>query len=164
MALLPRQYVGNSNNNCYDGYGNAYGCQSGWYNWGRWVVLGIIVVVFFLLFFICSCLSARRRKRANRVPIYGTGWAGRTPFGHGQAQYNPNYPQQEIQPPYNNTQSNAPPAYNQTSGGYYGQNQGYFGGQQTGTELQEPTNSYRAAENVYQAPTGPPPKKGDGIV
>ena len=86
--------------------------------------------------------------------MYGTGWTA-APFGHGPATYNPNvstqqaYPQQET--------------YNQ-EGGYYGQNQGYFGGQQTGTELREPENAYRAGDQVYEPPTGPPPKKGNGFV
>jgi hypothetical protein len=104
---------------------------------------------------ILRCLSARRRRRAGRQPFYGTGWA-RTPFGHGQAQYNPGYQTQQ-QPNYNQTQ--APPNYNQNAGGYYGQNQGYFGGRQTEVEMQPPSNTYRGGEDVYQAPPGPPPAK-----
>ena len=51
-----------------------------------------------------SCISARRRRRRNLQPIYGTGWAGRPPWGHGHAQYNPNYQggyaQPQREPPY----------------------------------------------------------------
>jgi hypothetical protein len=85
--------------------------------------------------------------------MYGTGWAGRTPWGHGAATYNPNYQQTQ--------QANAapPPAYNQTHGGYYGENQGYFGGRQTDVEMQPPQNTYGGGENVYNAPPGPPPNK-----
>jgi len=87
--------------------------------------------------------------------MYGTGWA-QAPFGHGQAQYNPNYQQTQ--------QANIPPpAYGQQNqGGYYGQNQGYFGGRQTESdmEMQPPQNAYAGAgEGVYNAPQGPPPAK-----
>jgi hypothetical protein len=90
-------------------------------------------------------------------PMYGTGWTA-APFGHGQATYNPNYQNQQQAPP----QTELP---NYQQGGYYGGNQGYFGGQQTGTELREPENTYRGGDTVYTPPTGPPPKKeGDGII
>jgi len=85
--------------------------------------------------------------------MYGTGWAA-TPFGHGPATYNPN--QQSQQRPAGQT-ANAPPNYQQ--GGYYGQSQGYFGGQQTGTELRQPEQAYQGGDPVYQPPVGPPPKK-----
>jgi len=159
MALFSRQYLGN--NGCYDGNGN-YTCNSGWYEWGRWVLLGAIIVASLLFFFLFSCLSARRRKRYGARPMYGTGWAA-APFGHGAATYNPNYRNQQQAPTGN---FNSPPTYQQQQGGYYGENQGYFGGQQTGTELREPENTYRGGDAVYQPPTGPPPikKDGDGII
>lgn len=167
---------------CYDNNGNySYNCQSSWNTWGRWVALGCIIVAAFLFFFLlryvllilttplsradirASFLSARRRKRFGRQPYYGTGWVGRTPFGHGQATYNPNVatqqPQQEVYGSGNNQAYNSPPAYGQQGGasGYYGdQNRGYFGGQQ-GTEMQPPQAVY--GNNSYQPPTGPPPKK-----
>jgi len=149
--LITRQYYGN--NVCYDNNGNEYRCNnSGWYNWGRWVALGIIVLGAFLVFFLFSFWSSRRRRRLGRQPLYGTGWSQ---FGHGPAQYNPNYQQtqQSFQPP---------PAYNQgqNQGGYYGGNQGYFGGRQTEVEMQPPQNTYAGGENVYQPPpTAPPAKK-----
>jgi hypothetical protein len=72
---------------------------------------------------------------------------------HGPAVYNPNARLQQ--------QYNTPPAYGQ--GGYYGENQGYFGGQQTGIEMQPPQNVYGGG-GAYQPPRGPPPAKGDGII
>lgn len=75
-----------------------------------------------------------------------------------------------------------PPVYSPPKDGYYGanngtpntypaqgtgSNQGYFGGQQSGIELQAPGNSYqptRDGQPVYAAPEGPPPGKGDGII
>lgn len=51
---------------------------------------------------------------------------------------------------------------NNTYGAGNAGNQGYFGGQQSGIELQAPGNSYqpnRGGEPVYAAPEGPPPKK-----
>ena len=108
-----------------------------------------------------SCISARRRKRVGGRPMYGTGWAA-APFGHGPATYNPNFQSQQAAPAREDY--NSPPTYQQ-QGGYYGENQGYFGGQQTGTELQQPQNTYRGGDPVYEAPVGPPPKKErDGII
>ncbi|KIW62897.1 hypothetical protein, variant [Phialophora macrospora] len=139
---------------CYDSAGRAYRCNSAWYDWGRWVALGIIVLGAFLVFFLFSFWSSRRRRRLGRQPMYGTGWAGRTPWGHAAPQYNPNY--QQTQPA-----NQPPPAYNQqNAGGYYGANQGYFGGRQTDHEMQPPQNTYAGAGSpVYSAPEGPPPAK-----
>lgn len=53
----------------------------------------------FMLTTLHSCFSAKKRRRAGRQPFYGTGWAGNTPFGHGQPQYNPNYQSQQQAPP-----------------------------------------------------------------
>lgn len=158
MAVLPRYLTGNGNI-CVDQYGYQYQCRTGWYNWGRWVLLGILIFGAFFLFFFYSCFNARRRRKAGRQPMYGTGWTT-APFGHGQARYNPNQANQQQARP----QETAPPTYQ--TGGYYGQNQGaYFGGQQTGTELRQPENAWtRPGEPVYQPPQGPPPGKGDGII
>ena len=102
-------------------------------------------------------------------PYRGTGWAaGRTPAGHAPAQYTGAQPYYASDPQPNG----APPVYspppNQT---YYGNNQpehGYFGGQQTGIELQQPQSAYqpqRGGDPVYSPPVGPPPGKGgDGII
>ena len=105
------------------------------------------------------------------TPFRGTGWAGgRPPPGHGVAQYNNNAlpPQQ-----FNNNTSTyptdaAPPYTAPPNQGFYGSNQGYFGGQQNGVELQPPQNVYQPQNGggqVYAPPPGPPPGKGaDGIV
>ncbi|KAL2392349.1 hypothetical protein ABEF93_001684 [Exophiala dermatitidis] len=135
---------------CRDAYGRYYRCRSTWSSWGRWLALALIIFGAFLLFFLFACITARRRRRMGARPLYGTGWAGRTPWNRPAANYNPNY---QNQPP--------PPQYNQTQnyGGYYGQNQGYFGGRQTDVEMQPPPNTYQGGENVYQPPPGPPPAK-----
>jgi len=153
MTLVARQYY----DICYNSLGQPYRCRSTWNSWGRWLALGLIVLGALILFFLCSCFSARKRRRAGRQPYYGTGWAGNTPFGHGQAQYNPNYQTQQAPPP---------PTYNQTQnyGGYYGggENQGYFGGnRQADVEMTSPQNAYtnRGGDNVYSPPAGPPPNK-----
>ena len=107
------------------------------------------------------------------TPFRGTGWAaGRPPPGHGSAQYTGAQPAPYYnnQPTYNQ-QPAGPPGYsspppNQNYYGNGGANQGYFGGQQSGVELQQPTNSYqppRGGDQVYNPPSGPPPGK-DGIV
>ncbi|MCJ1383314.1 hypothetical protein MMC17_006427 [Xylographa soralifera] len=106
-----------------------------------------------------------------------TGWAHQGQTYNTQSQYQPPVqPYGNNNPSYYNnnnaagTPNNAPPTYEPPKeGNYYGNggaNQGYFGGQQSGIELQQPNNSYqpRGAENVYSAPDGPPPAKGDGII
>lgn len=112
------------------------------------------VIVDVLTNKIDRCLSARRRRAHGLQPYRGTGWI---PGAHGPAVYNPNYQGPPPQQPY---YASSPPTYTPQAGGYYGQqNQGYFGGQQTGVELQQPSNAYRGGDNVYEPPTGPPPSK-----
>ncbi|KNG45029.1 chitin synthesis regulation congo red resistance rcr protein [Stemphylium lycopersici] len=134
-------------------YRNAYGrtvCEdSAWNNWVRWVVLVVVVIGFLLLFVLCSCLTARRRRKAGRQPFYGTGWAARP--GH--------YNNQNSQQPYYNPNHQPAPPYSAATdnhNGYYGggANQGYYG-QQSGVELQSPQPAY----NGYAPPPGPPPAK-----
>ncbi|EIT83483.1 chitin synthesis regulation, congo red resistance, RCR protein [Aspergillus flavus] len=135
---------------CRDRWGNIYRCRSSWHNWGRWVLLAVIIVVALIAFFFYACLSARKRRRHGQRPIYGTGWIPGTqpPPGQWQQQQYPSQP-----PP-------APPGYQpSTEHGYgqnYGSNQGYFGQQQYGSELQQPPNAY-ARDGVYSPPAGPPP-------
>jgi len=92
-------------------------------------------------------MTARRRRRQGLQPFRGTGWAqGRTPAGHAPAQYS------GAQPYYENNPNGAaaPPVYSPpATQGYYNQgynnqgaNQGYFGGQQQGVELQQPATAY----------------------
>ncbi|KAE8352493.1 chitin synthesis regulation, resistance to congo red-domain-containing protein, partial [Aspergillus coremiiformis] len=116
---------------CRDRWGNVYRCRSSWYNWGRWVLLAILIVGVLMAFFMFACLSARKRRRRGQQPFYGTGWtAGGTHPPQGQWQ----------QQPYPN----------------YGQQQPYYGQPQYGSELQPPPNAY-ARDNAYAPPPGPPP-------
>jgi len=156
-------------------YNYNYDCgNSAWGSYGRWILLGCVIVGAFLLFLAFSCLTARRRRRQGQPPLRGTGWAGNMyggggnqPYGggaggtqYGNNQYGNNQYGQ------NNVQS--PPVYSPPKTQYNGtENQGYFGGQQSGIELQAPGNSYqpeRGGNPVYAAPEGPPPGKGDGII
>ncbi|KAF2012364.1 hypothetical protein BU24DRAFT_426244 [Aaosphaeria arxii CBS 175.79] len=152
----------------YDSYTGRRQCyRSAWNDWVRWVVLAVIIVGFFLLFMLCSCITARRRRKAGRQPFYGTGWAARPYNGTNNAQpyYNNQYNQNQPAPPYSQQPQN---------NGYYGANQGYYGqqqygqqpyGQQNGVELQQPQATYnRGGDNEYAPPAGPPPGKGDGII
>lgn len=99
--------------------------------------------------------------------MYGTGWIpyGKPPVGHNQAYYN-------------NNGAAPPPPYvgNQATGTTFNSNDGYYGRHNNGyaqndynpgIELQQPQSSYmpqRGGDPVYDAPQGPPPKKGDGII
>ena len=132
------------------------------------IVLAAIIVGAFFLFLIFACITARRRRRQGIHPYRGTGWAaGNTPSGHAPAQYT------GAEPYYGNNNVAAPPYSPSNNQDYYNQgfntgaNQGYFGGQQQGVELQQPENAYaRGGEQVYSAPPGPPPgiKEIDGII
>jgi len=64
--LSKRQYYGY-------GYNNYYG-NSRWGNWGRWVLLAVIIAVALIAFFLVSCLNARRRRKQGVTPMYGTSW------------------------------------------------------------------------------------------
>lgn len=169
MAIIPRY----TNCNTYESDCDDYDGTSPWYNYGRWIVLGAIVIGAFLIFVIFSCITSRRRRRLGHSPYRGTGWAaGATPAGHAPAQYTGAPPQ-----PYFASNNQAPPVYSPpvSNQGYYNQgheqNQGYFGGQQQGVELQQPESAHapqRGGEPVYDfaPPVGPPPGKkgGDGII
>jgi len=163
-ALLAKRQSLDDDYDC-DIYGN---CYSTWNSWGRWVALAVIVVAFILLAFALSCINSRRRRRRGVAPMYGTAWMAAPP-PYGQQQY-PNQP-------YNG--AHAPPMYSppgvvpQQTGNTFNSNDGYYGhhqyqGQNNGIELQQPASAYqRGGENVYQAPTGPPPVKkaqGDGVI
>ncbi|KIN04525.1 hypothetical protein OIDMADRAFT_17553 [Oidiodendron maius Zn] len=140
-------------NNYCDGYYYNGNCNSNWYNWGRWVLAAGVAVFFIFVFLTLACLRNRRRRRLGLAPMYGTGWIGGRP-GYGpnpnQPYYNPNAP------PYQ-----APMGFQQT-GNTYNSNEGYYG---RDVELQQPPNVYaRAGDPVYDAPAGPPPGKGDGVI
>ncbi|KXS98186.1 hypothetical protein AC578_6413 [Pseudocercospora eumusae] len=130
-------------------YGRRVCRGSRWGNWGRWVLLGVVIGVGLLIALLFACISARRRRKNGRKPFYGTGWAAR-----GPVTYNPNAT--ENKPSYaeqgyygNQNQFNNPPAYGNNTGGaandYYG-------------------NS--AQPGTYQPPQYPPPAAGrnDGVV
>ncbi|KAF2436097.1 hypothetical protein EJ08DRAFT_667479 [Tothia fuscella] len=124
---------------------DSFGCYqySTWDNWVRWVVLTVIIILFVLTFFFCSCVTARRRRRAGQSPYYGTGWAARNTHTN-------------TQPYYNNQYAPPPPVYspNVPNG-----HQQYYG-QQSGIELQQPQHTYAPGRSdVYEPPVGPPPTK-----
>ncbi|RMZ69496.1 chitin synthesis regulation congo red resistance rcr [Pyrenophora seminiperda CCB06] len=122
--------------------------MTAWNNWVRWVVLVVVVIGFLLLFVLCSCLTARRRRKAGRQPFYGTGWAAARTGAYNN--------QQNAQPYYNPNHQPAPP-YSAAPNNYNGANQGYYG-QQNGVELQQPQPAY-GGHPEYAPPPGPPPAK-----
>jgi len=151
-------------------YCNVYGqCYSTWNSWGRWVALAVVVGAFIILAFLFSCYNSRRRRRRGMAPMYGTGWMGgnwnnKPPAGQqygapGQYYSNEPYHGGAAAPPY------SPPVPSQATGTTFNSNDGYYG--QNAYELQHPQSSYqpqRGGDPVYDAPQGPPPKKGDGII
>jgi hypothetical protein len=167
-----------------DIYGNCY--NSTWNTWGRWVALVVVVVAFIILAFLFSyvallflssnslltpinrCYNSRRRRRRGMAPMYGTGWMGgnwgnKPPVGpqYGGGGYYSNQPYNGgAAPPYE------PPIPNQATGETFNSNDGYYG-HNNAYELQQPQSSYhpqRGGDPVYDAPQGPPPRKGDGFI
>jgi hypothetical protein len=134
--LLPR--------NCYTNQFGNYVCSNNdsWSYWGRWVAFAIIVGGAFLIFLLIACVSARQRRRRGLAPYRGTAWMAQPP------PYAPNY-----QPPPQYSANNQGPQ------GPYGSSHAYYGGQQNGVELQQPTNAYRPGDQMYTPPNGPPPRK-----
>ncbi|KAF9630808.1 Chitin synthesis regulation Congo red resistance RCR protein [Lasiodiplodia theobromae] len=130
----------------------------------------------------CSCITARRRRRAGRQPMWGTGWATRN--GHGEPQYyGPGANGQPQQAPYQTAapyyypqqQGGAPPAppYSPPpAGGYYAnQPPSHAGGYEASSPYpQAPQPAYthdssRAGDSLYEPPAGPPPGKTEnGVV
>jgi hypothetical protein len=179
-ALSPRQGFNSGYCSSYGYYYDYYshGCYySGWNAYGRWVLLGAIIVGFFFIFLLFSCVTARRRRRQGLQPYRLTGWAGGVPPSHGQAQYVGNQggavPNNQGWGGPGQQAYQSPPAYGGPppaagEGTFFPPNhvrpgQGYFGGQQSGIELQQPHNAYnpqRGGEPVYAAPEGPPPGMG----
>ncbi|KAK4151668.1 chitin synthesis regulation, resistance to congo red-domain-containing protein [Chaetomidium leptoderma] len=123
--------------------GRCYSDGSSWYWWGRWVFAGIAVLFIVLVFAGLFRNSRRRRQRGNQ-PMYGTGWMAPAP-----PPYYPPPPQYSAQDQQG--QGYAPP------GGYkYGQNDGYYGGNQEGIQLQQPAGTYhRGTDADYAPPSGP---------
>ena len=137
---------------CYNNYTRQYYTCSSWDRYGRWIFLACIIVFALFVFFLFSCLTARRRRKLGYQPYKGTAWTlGRTPAGHGAANYNPNYQQQQTQQPYYNNSNNPAPQYN--TGG----NNGYYGNE---AGVQQPPASYggyNSGQPVYAPPAGKPP-------
>ncbi|KFY50584.1 hypothetical protein V495_00165 [Pseudogymnoascus sp. VKM F-4514 (FW-929)] len=154
------------------GYGGGYYNRgSNWNRWGRWVALAVIVGFFLVLAFCCSCVNSRRRRKRGLAPRYGTGWLAGKQGGNQQHYQNNDY--QGQQSGYNYGGAAPAPPYSppqQQYGGqqYGGGNADYYGGQQSGIELQQPQNSYNpqmGREQTFEPPTGPPPgKQSDGII
>jgi len=140
--------------NCNSSYENCY--YSPWNSWGRWVALVCIIAFVLFIAVVFSCINNKRRRQRGMQPRYGTGWmGGKTPVG--QPSYGNGYQNGPAAPPYQ------PP---QHTGNTFNSNDGYYGGQQSGIELQHPQNTYQGNrnENVYNAPPGAPPHKGDGFI
>jgi hypothetical protein len=155
MALLEAKTNGDIRR-C-DAFGNncVRYTSNTWDDWVRWVVLAVIIGLFLLTFFFCSCVTARRRRRMGQSPLYGTGWAAR----------NQNY-NQNTQPYYGHGNQYPPPPPEYSTSVPNGHQQ-YYGGQQSGIELQAPSNVYAPGRSteVYQPPVeAPPVKKGDGMI
>lgn len=153
-------------NYCNSGYYYSNGgCYpySNWHFWGRWVFAGVVIVVILVVLVGLGCVNTRRRRRQGLAPRYGMGWLGGRKYGQNyQGNYNQGYNQgynQNYQPPP--PQYSQQPMPNQYTGNTFNSNEGYYGNQNEGIALQQPSNSYypRGGEHGYEPPAGPPPSK-----
>ncbi len=132
--------------------------------------VGVVIVVVIALVLSLGCINARRRRRRGLSPRYGTGWMGGkysynanpNNGGYNPGGYNPGgaaaAPPQYSQNPQNNPQN---PQY---TGNTFNSNEGYYGQQHDGIQLQQPNSTYYPRGGVdnndgYTPPPGPPPSK-----
>jgi len=123
-------------------YGNCYGynCNSNWYQWGRWILAGVLIFIGFCVLLFVLFLNRRRRRRGmGRIhPRIGMGRRAnqmesqppqsQVPYGGGGV-YNQNMGYQQYAPP-----PGAPPQYGSgLNADYYGQHQG----------VSQPENAYQ---------------------
>ncbi|TVY40865.1 Protein RCR2 [Lachnellula occidentalis] len=156
-SLIRRYYCDDDDDNFGDC--NNY---SSWNSWGRWVALVVIVLFFLLVALSFSCYNNRRRRTMGAPPMYGTGWMPAPKYNQQQNGYYAGHGGPA--PPYSTH-----PVGNQATGTTFNSNDGYYGhhgGQGNGgIELQPPQNVYTQPQReTYEAPMGPPPGKGDGII
>jgi hypothetical protein len=139
-----------------------------------------------------SCISARRRRTRNLRPYPLTGWAQGNQQGYYGAQHQQPHqqPPQGYQPPPPSYQASqgfyggpaakdnaaptspygAPPPGSPPFASGAGSSAYPYGAQQHGVALAEPLPAHYGAPHggnddfVYEAPPGPPPGKGDGVV
>lgn len=150
MELVPRYWVCSSNGRCQ-------WRNNRWFDFGRWILLGVLAFLFIVGLFAFACLARRRRRRGAK-PMYGTGWmvpAGK--YNGGQVaqemnSYQPGYNQGYAPPP----PPPVPPEYGQpqqqqytgTTGTTFSPNNGYYGG------VQQPPSAYQREGAPYSPPPG----------
>ncbi|KAF9879247.1 hypothetical protein CkaCkLH20_03480 [Colletotrichum karsti] len=154
-----RDIVCYSSGRCYE--------RSSWYYWGRWVLAAVVVGVAVLILVILGCMSSRRRRKRGMAPLYGTGWMSNNgKYQPGQGTYAHNQPYNPQQGGYagygQQPYANPPPAYGQQQPQYTGTtfnpNDGYYGNNNEGIQLQQPQHAYQR-DGSYAPPAGPPPGK-----
>lgn len=138
---------------CYDD-----DCNSGWYTYGRWVLLGVLVAVAIIALLLIRWYSSKKVRHGEH-PLPMTGWMVPPSYYQSQQQYN--QPTTNDGPPV--------PTYNQQPGaqdaGYY-DSSGNFISKQENDDFppahMRPDNTGNTdipqgdAADYYRPPAGPP--------
>lgn len=147
LPLERRQYYSDG---CY-----GWGCggNSGWNNWGRWILLALIIGVF-LISFLLVCTTNKRRLNRGQQPITGTSWIVPPTYHQSEQQY-----QSQAAPPYNPNANSDP-----TAAGYYDQSGNFVNTSHHGAGYSNHQGGYTSNDaygpppgDAYGPPPGPPP-------
>lgn len=136
----------------YDCYGWSCSGNSGWNNWGRWILLALIIGVF-LISFLLVCTTNKRRLNRGQQPITGTSWIVPPSYNQSEQQY-----QSQAAPPYNPNANSDP-----TAAGYYDQSGNFVNTHNTGGGYSNGHDAGYSRHDDYAPPAGPPPGHNSNI-
>lgn len=138
-------------------------CNSGWYSYGRWILMGCLIALGIAMLVFVRWFSGQK-VRHGQQPLPMTGWMVPPSYYQSQQQYN--------QP--TNGDGPALPLYNQQPGaddaGYYDSHGNFISKQETDNfppahmrpdNTQTSTEAEGDAAGYYRPPPGPPPTTGD---
>lgn len=154
----------NSNNNDNDDYwGWGFG-GSGWYDYGRWILLAVIIGVFVISFLLIQRVSCRR-ARHGQSPIAGTAWMVPPSYYQSQQQYQQN--EEDAVPMYKQEAGLGDAGHFDANGNFVPYTGDYSKAHDADSHIQPPPSAYAGAqpaespEDDYAPPPGPPPSSSE---